>query len=232
MINVRKLIPLLVLPFAACDSQVDGGHKGEVLARLEGTMHATEPRPSVQADVSVVWVIGSGGTAFVGADHVEVEGTLPSSFQLSVFTPPSDEQMFEWDGIRFGTAFVAATPPGEDPQTWQQWLGTDMDHVLVYLPESPPADSDVAALLRGTPSPGFHLYSVDRVTEAERQERLACRNQLDFAATLPEVFAACGGTANDDLIPLAADLDTLLSIEIVPQFGLDEFNRLPSWYGL
>jgi hypothetical protein len=222
----------LVVAVAACGTQVDGDHQGEVLARLQGTMHSSAPSESVQADVSVVWVVGSGGTSFVGADHVEVDGTLPSNFTLKVFTPPTDDMMFDWDGVKFGTAYIASNPPGEDPQAWQGWLGAEMDHVLVYLPVSPPVGSDVAALLRGTPSAGFHLYNVHQITEPERQQRLACYNTLGFGASLSQVFATCGGTANDDLIPADDDLDTQLSIDIVPQFGLDEFNALPAWYGL
>lgn len=231
MIQPTK-VTSLVIALAACGSQADGDHQGMVLARLEGTMHAPDPNRSVKADVSVAWVIGSGGTSFVGADHIEVEGTLPSNFTLSVFTPPTDDMMWNWDGVKFGTAYIVSNPSGEDPQEWQRWLGAEMDHVLVYLPEPPPASSDVAALLRGTPSAGFHLYNVHHITETERQQRLACRNTLPFAATLPDVFDACGGTANDDLIPTADDLKTLLSIGIVPVFGLDEFNALPAWYGL
>jgi hypothetical protein len=238
MIQLTKLSPTffaagLVSALAACGAQVDGDHQGTVLARLEGTMHsAEEPGRSVEADVSIAWVIGSGGTSFVGADHVEVEGTLPSNFALSVFTPPAAETMWDWDGVKFATAYVVSNPPGEDPQEWQQWLGADMDHVLVYLPATPPADSDVAALLRGTPSPGFHLYDVHHISDAEHAARIDCRNTLPFEATLAEVIATCGGTANDDLLPSTDDLGTLLSIGIVASFGLDEFNALPAWYGL
>ncbi len=231
MSKFSKLFPL-VLGLAACGSQVDGDHQGTVLARLEGTMHSSDPGRSVEADVSVAWVLGSGGTSFVGADHVEVAGTLPSNFTLSVFTPPTDDMMWNWDGVKFGTAYIVSNPPGDDPQEWQRWLGAELDHVLVYVPEPPPAGSDVAALLRGTPTAGFHLYNVHHITEPERQQRLDCRNTLPFSATLPEVFEKCGGTANDDLIPATEDLDTLLSIGIVPAFGLDEFNALPAWYGL
>jgi hypothetical protein len=231
MRKFNKVFPL-VLGLAACGSQVDSDHQGTVLARLAGTMHSSDPGSSVQADVSVAWVIGSGGTSFVGADHVEVEGTLPSNFTLSVFTPPSDDMMFDWDGIKFGTAYIVSNPPGEDPQEWQRWLGAEMDHVLVYLPASPPAGSDVAALLRGTPSAGFHLYNVHHISDAEFKERIDCRNTLPFAASLTDVIETCGGTANDDLLPAPDDLNTLLSIGLVPTFGLDEFNALPAWYGL
>lgn len=229
MIQHSKFI-FLALALGACGSQVDGDHQGEVLARLEGTMHAAESR-SIEADVSIAWVIGSGGTSFVGADRVQVEGTLPSNFTLSVFTPPADDVLWDWDGVTFATAYLVSNPPSDDPKAWQKWLGADMDHVLVYLPAKPPAGSDVAALLRGTPEPGYHLYNVHQITEPERQQRLACWNTLSDRS-LPSVFANCGGTPNDDLIPADDDLDTLLSIEIVPQFGLDEFNALPAWYGL
>ncbi len=238
MIQLTRLSPTffvagLCSALTACGAQVDGDHQGQVLARLQGTMHsADEPGRSVEADISVTWVIGSGGTSFVGADHVEVEGTLPSNFALSVFTPPSEDTMWDWDGVKFATAYIVSNPPGEDPQEWQGWLGADLDHVLVYLPATPPAGSDVAALLRGTPAPGFHVYDVHHVTEAERQERLGCANTLGFEASLTEVIETCGGTANDDLLPSATDLDTLLSIGVVSSFGLDEFNALPAWYGL
>lgn len=230
MMKRSKLALWALIGCAACDSQVDGDHQGVALATLEGVMNGQAPA-SVRADVSVAWVIGSGGTSFVGADHVDVEGMLPSSFQLSVYTPPADDMMFDWNGIKFGTAYIVANPPGVDPKQWQQWLGADMNHVLVYLPQTPPPGSDVAALLRGSPEPGFHIYKVHHVTEAERQQRLACFNALGNPS-LPEVFEKCGGTANDDLIPAEADLDELLDIEIVPEFGLDEFNALPAWYGL
>lgn len=222
---------------AACDAQVDGDHQGEVLATLEGTMHTSASTPtSIAIDVSVVWVIGSGGTSFVGSDHVEVQGSLPSNFSLSVFSPPSDDVLSDWDGIKFGAALVAVGPAGEDPTRWQAWRGVEYDRVLVYLPEAPPAGSAVAGLLHGTPTAGFHLYDVRRLTEAERQERLACGTQLyldlGYMPSRAEMFAACGGDSNDDLTLAADDLDTQLSIEIIDQFGLDEFNALPMWSGL
>lgn len=235
--TVAKLSPLVLLAAAACDAQVDGDHQGQVLATLEGTMHSATPSPSsVAIDVSVVWVIGSGGTSFVGSDKVEVEGSLPSSFSLSIFTPPTDDVMSDWDGIKFGAALVTVSPAGEDPERWQAWRGVENDRVLVYLPESPPAGSAVAGLLAGTPSAGFHVYDVKRLTEAERQQRLDCSTQLfhslGYMPSRAEIFAACGGTGSDELTLAADDLDTQLSIEIVDDFGLDEFNALPRWSGL
>jgi hypothetical protein len=231
-----KLSAIMVLVIGACDAQVDSDHQGQVLATLDGTMQTTHAAQTIEVDVSVVWVIGSGGTSFVGADKVEVQGSLPSNFSLSIFTPPTDDLMTEWDGIKFGAAFVAVSPAGVDPHEWQRWRGVENDHVLVYLPEAPPAGSDVAALLHGTTSAGFHLYDVRKLTEAERQQRLDCFNQLYHSLghepALAEVVDTCGGTANDDLTLAADDLDTRLSIQIVDQFGLDEFNALPSWYGL
>jgi hypothetical protein len=231
-----QLTPLLLLMVGACDAQVDRDHQGQVLATLEGTMQTSQSPSSAAVDVSVVWVVGSGGTSFVGSDKVEVEGTLPSSFSLSIFTPPPDDLMTDWDGVKFGAAFIAVAPAGEDPEAWQQWRGVENDHVLIYLPQPAPAGSDVAALLHGAASTGFHLYDVRRLSEAERQQRLACFNglyqSLGREPSLPEVVDACGGTANDDLMLAAADLETQLSIDIVDEFGLDEFNMLPSWYGL
>jgi hypothetical protein len=234
--TICKLSPLFLLAVAACDSQVDGEHQGQVLATLEGTMQSQAAPSSIAIDVSVVWVIGSGGTSFVGSDKVEVEGTLPSSFSLSIFTPPTDDVMSDWDGIKFGAALVAVSPAGVDAEEWQQWRGVENDRVLIYLPEAPPAGSAVAGLLGGTPSAGFHLYDVRRLTEAERQQRLDCVTQLyhmlGYMPSRAEIFNACVGSGSDELTIAADDLETQLSIDIIDQFGLDEFNALPRWSGL
>lgn len=231
-----KISSLLLLAVTGCDSQVDGDHRGEVLAALEGQMHTTTTRTTASADVSVVWTIGSGGTSFVGAETAQVDGMLPSNFTLSVFTTPSADVMSDWDGIRFGAALIAARPQGVDATAWQQWLGVDNNHVLVYLPEAPPVGSAVAGLLHGTPTSGYHVYDVRRLTEAERQQRFDCIskffNEQNREPTRAEIFSLCGGDGNDELWPSADDIDTVLDIPVVDEFGLDEFNGLPRWSGL
>src|SRR5690606_6628369 len=126
-----KLSPLLLLLTGACAAQVDSDHQGEVLATLEGTMQTAESTQTVAVDVVVNWVVPSGGPSFVGADRVEVEGTLPSNFSLSIFSPPTDDQMVEWQGVEYGAAYIAVAPVGVDEQGFGHWRGADYDHVLV-----------------------------------------------------------------------------------------------------
>ncbi len=232
----KQLTTLLLFTVAACDSQVDGDHQGQLLASLEGDMHTSTSQTTTTADVSVVWTIGSGGTSFVGADKVEVEGMLPNHFQLSVFTTPSDDVMSDWDGYKFGAAIIAARPAGVDAKSWQQWLGVDNNRVLVYVPVAPPAGTALAGMLHGSPAPGYHLYDVRRLTDAEIQQRYDCITKFlqdnGHEPSRAEIFNVCDGDGHDELWPTADDLDTKLSIEIVDSFGLPEFNALPGWSGL
>jgi hypothetical protein len=233
---MTKYTPLLLLAVAACDAQVDSDHQGQLLASLEGDMHTSLSQTSTTADVSVVWTIGSGGTSFVGADKAETEGMLPNHFTLDVFTLPSDDVMKEWDNETFGAALIAAGPQGVEATDWQSWYGVDLHHVLVYVPTKPVAGGTIAGILHGTPEPGYHLYDVKRLTDAEIQQHYDCitqfLNQNHREPTPAEIHNVCGGDGHDELWPSADDLDTELDIEIVAKFGIPEFNTLPSWYGL
>jgi hypothetical protein len=233
----RKLSSLILVSLAACDSQVDGEHQGQVLATLEGTMQTTQSSTSIAVDVSLAWVVPSGGPSFVGADKVEVEGMLPNAFSLSIYKPPTDDLMSELDGIKFGAAYVVVVPARQDAKNWSAWRGAETDYVLFYLPDAAPAGSEVAALLHGATTAGFHLYAARPNTEADQQARLACWNQLyqtlGREPTLAEEVDTCGGTSAKHELSLATDdLDTPLSIDIVDQFGVAEFNTLPIWQGL
>ena len=224
-------LSMVLVAAAGCGSQVDSDHQGEVLATLNGSMNSTEVPSPTRASVAVVWAIGSAGTKMAGADFVDVEGSLPSNFTLDIFTPPADEFMREVDGLAFGAAFIAAVRTDQDPKLWQQWLGVENDHVLVYLPETPPKDSTLAALLHGEPTKGFHIYRRYRPTEAERDARTQCMAMT--GGDLNKIYRVCGGdNSNDDLLPTDLDVETLLSITLVIQFGLDEFNAMPRWWGL
>lgn len=232
----KQLTTLLLLTVAACDSQVDGDHQGQILAELQGDMHTSTTQTSATADVSVVWTIGSGGTSFVGADKAEVEGMLPNHFTLTVFTTPTDDVMKDWDGEKFGAAIIAAGPQGVSAQEWQQWLGVDNNHVLVYVPAKPVAGGTLAGILHGQPEPGYHLYDVKRLTDAEVQQHYDCITQFlqtnHREPTTAEIFNLCGGDGHDELWPSADDLETVLDINVVADFGIPEFNELPSWFGL
>jgi hypothetical protein len=230
----QHFLPLLLV--AACDAQVDSDHQGEVLATLSGTMRTSTDRTHAEADVSVVWTVGSGGRSFVGADAASVEGMLPSNFTLSVFTIPGDHVMSEWDGVKFAAGHIVAAPMGVDAEQWQQWYGVDNNRVIVYVPVTPPPGSVVAGVLKGSPAPGYHLYDVKRLTQAEVQEKYDCITKFAHEnhrePTRAEILSICGGDGHDELLPARHDLDTPLDIEIVDEFGLDQFNALPSWFGI
>jgi len=220
-----------VVPLVACDAQVDSSHQGNPLATLSGSLTTTSATPSADAEVSVVWGVQSGGLSLVGADSVEVEGSFPAAFELSIFEPPTEEMLGELDGTRFGLAYIVAGWDGgaglEDP-----WLGAELAHVLVYLVDSPAADSELALLLRGSPTPGYHLYDAHQLTEEETEARNQCVSDLFNAdnshmPTTQEMFAACGGARAVDLFPAENDLETPLSVELLD--GVD-INDLPhSW---
>ncbi|MBA3396427.1 MAG: hypothetical protein H0T89_27600 [Deltaproteobacteria bacterium] len=231
-LKIALVSSLSLLSVAACDSQVDGEHQGTVLATLTGSVRTAQPVATASAEVAVVWVVESGGYSLIGADTVEVEGSFPAQFQLSIFTPPSDDMLIDWEGMKFGVAYIVAGPAGNPDHTvTDSWLGAELGRVLVYLPETPPLGSAVAGFLRGTPAPGFHLYDVHRLTEAERQDRFDCISDLFNAdnshmPTREEMYAACGGTGRDELSMAASDLATPLDIELVDRV---DFNDLPQW---
>ena len=226
-----RTLSMVLVAAAGCGSQVDSDHKGEVLATLQGSMASAEVPSPTHVNVAIVWAIGSGGTKMAGADYVDVEGSLPSNFTLDIFTPPEKDFMREVDGLTFGAAYIAAVRTDQDPKAWQQWLGVENDHVLVFLPDTPPKDSTLAALLHGEPTKGFHIYRRYRPTQAERDARYQCMQTT--GGDLNKIYRQCGGdNSNDDLLPTDLDVDTLLSIQLVLQFGLDEFNAMPRWWGL
>jgi hypothetical protein len=225
--KIALLSSLSLLSLAACDAQVDADHQGTVLASLSGSMRTSEPTTSTAAEVALVWAVPSGGISLVGGETVEVEGSLPAQFTLSIYEPPADELLTDWDGVRFGFAYIVADPAGrEDHTAWAEWLGAELDQVLVYLPEAAPAGSAVAGFL-DTPSAGFHLYDVRTLTEAERQAQFDCIEELhaqfpDRMPTRAEVYTFCGSATNE-LTPSAGGLETMLDIEIAAV----DFNDLP-----
>lgn len=233
---MSRITLLLAALSGACAAQTDADHQGTVLATLEGTVHAPMAT-TTKADVSLVWVYGRAGIGLIGKDHVEVKGELPSSFTISVFTRPGDDMMRAWDGERAGGAYIVAHHKGSDPKDWDNWLGVDYDHAVIYVPEDAEPGGPIAGLLRSTPEAGFHIYNVRKATEAEYQGQLACMNRIfQQTGALPSVaerFAQCGGDSHDPLTPTDLDLDTPLGIELLDHpFGITEINKLPRWYAI
>lgn len=221
---------LALAPLAACDSQVDGSHQGTALASIGGSVRNTRTLPvSSGSEVVVVWQNSSGSPDLSGADSVEVEGTFPAQFTLSIYEPPAPELMNDWYGVKVGVAFIIAGEPGHDFSTDSEVgiLGIEDDHLLVYVPAAVPAGSAAATLLRSTPAAGFHLYGVHKLTEAETANREACEQGLGDGASIQQIYSTCGGASHfDDFVPLGTDLATPLEIDLVDD--LDSID-VPNW---
>ena len=214
-------ILFLALPLAACASQVDGDHQGEVIATMHGSLSSSRTEPLPDPEVSLVWLKPSEMSRITGAEHVEAEG-LVSQFTLSIFSPPPDDMLeahAELEDRPFGIGLVVVGSAESDFTDMTKWRGADLNHMLLYFPEAPPADSALTAFLHGpAPTAGFHLYNVKRLTEVERQQRLDCVNAephdgmtYDWA----QVWRDCRGAGNDELDPAPDDLDTLLGAEVI-----------------
>jgi len=221
---LEKLSLLVALaPLVACASQVDSSHQGTALAKIEGEIRNTRTQPltSNGAEVVAVWLADSGSGDITVAESVDVSGSFPAQFSLSIYEPPMDTLLNDLGGVKIGLAFIIAGVPGTDysdrASARAGMLGMEENHVLVYVPQDVPAGSRVSLLLRGTPTAGFHLYGVHKLTDAEREARSACIDELGPEPTLDELYSTCGGpsTSNDDLVPLATDLQTPLEINLV-----------------
>lgn len=231
---------LVLLPLAACASQVDGDHQGEVIATMHGSLTSTRTSPLPSPEVSLVWLKPSEMSRIAGAEHVEAEG-LVSQFTLSVYSPPPDD-ILETNAIlenrAIGMGLVVVGSKDSDFTSKTEWRGADLDHMLMYLPEAPPADSVLTAFLHEptAPTAGFHLYTVKRLTEAERQERLDCLNGLPHAGMTLDwarIFSECRGAGNDELDPAPDGLDTLLDAQIIEDGAIVQLiNDMPHPLGI
>ena len=226
----RLLALALALPAAACASQVDSNHQGTPLAKIGGTVRNTRTLPVDQgAEVVVVWGNSSGSPDLSGADSVEVQGSFPAQFTLSIYEPPEDLLLNNWSGTKVGVAYIVAGVPGTDYSNDNSdgILGIEVDHLLVYLPAAVPAGSDASYILHGTPGPGFHLYGVHKLTDAEKQTRQDCVTGLGASATIANEFTTCGGfPLFDDFVPMGSDLATPLDIELIDDLGSVD---IPNW---
>ncbi len=239
----RSILFGVVLPLAACDSQVDSDHQGVALATLQGAVSNLRTQPAAEADVVVVWRNWNGPSMHRGA-IVPVEGNFPAEFKLSIYEPTPSDLLNAFDELgpqlksyygcapeidvdaacetQFGVAYVMAGLPGQTEFSWPtgQALGMDLDHLLVYVPDDIPAGSLVAKLLHSTPAAGFHLYGVKRLNDEEHAERARCYDTLTDHGTheplLQEMYDHCGGRLEvDDVVPLPADLATPLKVTLV-----------------
>jgi hypothetical protein len=217
---MQKLPLLLLATLAACDSQVDGNHKGDELAVLTGTVENLRTQPTDDAEVAVLWLNVTVADETYTPDTVSVEGNFPSEFSISIYEPPIDLAINDFGDSRFGFALIFAAEIGTDYSEENEEgvgvLGGDTQHVLVYVPEEIAPGTVAATILRGTPAPGFHIYNVGHLTEAESLSRAECEANLGVDPSIQDLFQACGGFQSfDDVLPAPADLDTPLEVELV-----------------
>lgn len=224
---MSRLFSLAILAFAACDSQVDGDHQGTPLAQIGGSVRNTRTLPTGDAEVAVLWHNSSGSPDIVAADSVEVEGSFPANFTLSIFEPPADALLNDFNGVKVGVAYIFAGELGADyNEDGAGILGAEDDHLLVYVPDGVPAGSDASYILHGTPTPGFHIYNMHKLTEQDQTDRQACVDVLGDAG-IPEIFEECGGFPSfDDFVPTTTDLSTPLDVELIDDLSDLE---LPNW---
>lgn len=227
----RSLCVLLVA-VTACDAQVDGDHNGDVLATVQGTLHSARMQTLPDPEVAVVWAARSKMGGVVGAEPVAAEGLFPH-FQIAIYSPPPADWTDEFDGDEYGIGFVVVGTSETDFTSRSQWYGVDLARVVVYLPKATQPGSTIEGFLHGPAAAGFHIYSVKRLTEVERQERLACVNMIPHPGRMldsHDIFTNCRGAGNDELDPTPADLETVLDIEIVEDTDIvDLINSLPRW---
>jgi len=234
-LSLSALSALSFSGLAGCTSQADGNYHGQALATLSGTLHSTRSKALEHPQVALVWAEQRMMHEMVGAEKVDAEGLFPQ-FKLTVYNPPPDEIYDEFDGERYTVGLVAVGTPTSDYTQPTQWYGVDFDRVVVYLPEATKVGGVVEAFLHGPQTAGFHVFTVKRLTEQERQAVLDCINALPGVpgpgGSLPyrEVFEKCGGDSNDELHPVSTDLETPFDLTIVDdQDILTIVNHLPHW---
>ena len=227
---MSRLFSLAILALAACDSQVDGDHQGTPLAQIGGSVRNARTQPITgDAEVVVIWQNSSGSPDLTAADSVAVEGSFPAQFTLSIFEPPADALLNNFNGVRVGVAYVFAGEPNADysDEDGAGILGAEENHLLVYVPDGVPAGSDASYILHGTPAPGFHIYNMHKLSEQEQNDRAACEQTLGDDGGIPELFEACGGFPSfDDFVPTTSDLSTPLDVELIDDLSQLE---LPNW---
>lgn len=226
---MSRLVSLAILALAACDSQVDGDHQGTPLAEIGGSVRNTRTLPTGDAEVVLVWQNSSGSPDITATDAVEVDGSFPAQFTLSIFEPPPDALLNNFNGVDVGVAYIVAGELGADysDEDGAGILGAEENHLLVYVPDGVPAGSDASYILRGTPAPGFHIYNMHKLTEQEQTDRAACVETLGNEASIPETFEQCGGFPSfDDFVPTTTDLATPLDVELIDDLSDLE---LPNW---
>jgi hypothetical protein len=177
--------------------------------------------PLPDPEVELVWLLPSQMTRISGAEHVAVDGPV-SQFTLDIYrAPPGDILDVNPNlDMPLGMGLVVVGSAGSDFTDVTTWRGADLDHLVIYFREAPAADGVVTAFVHASTAPtrGFHLYTVERLTDAERQQRLACVNAMPHSGMIfnwTAIYRDCGGAGQDELYPAPDDMDTELSPAVI-----------------
>lgn len=225
---------LLLVPLAACRSQDDGANQGGVIATMHGALTSMRTSPLPSPEVELVWLLPSQMTQISGAEHVAVDG-LVSRFTLAIYRAPPDDllDMYATFDMPLGMGLVVVGSAGSNFTDVTTWRGADLDHMVIYFPEAPAADGVVTAFVHAqtAPTKGFHLYTVKRLTDAERQQRVACLNAIPrsgMTLNWTAIYRDCGGSGQDELYPAPDDMDTELSPGVIEDGAVVQLiNAIP-----
>lgn len=231
----RTFCFLAILAVGACDAAVEGDHRGELLATIEGSLPQAAPNIPRDAEprVAIGWINKSHMSWFVGGQFPDTNVGL-TGFTFDLFSPPADELMEAMPGGRFAMGVVALAPL-DDPFTGPYlWTGFDHTHLLVYLEGAPAPESVLYAWLSkpASISAGYHVFDIYKRTEAEDQAWLACANtvlwpEMGMLSTY-ELILACGPDGYSILSIAPDDLATPFDItSTVGMPSLDVANLMP-----
>ncbi len=226
------MLALLAAPLVACDGQVDSDHQGTALAKLTGTVRDSRAQSRRGVEVVAAWDNTSVDPDTRSVDAVQVSGSFPTQFTLSIYTPPPPESFNEDEsGTKVAVAIILAHEEGASLEDGSTYLGAETNHLLVYVPADVPAGSDVSYLLHSTPKAGFHIYGIRRLSELESGQREDCiqahSDENGERPPLSVITEECGGLPTfDEFVPLENSLRTPLEIELVDD--PDDID-LPNW---
>ncbi|MET0388465.1 MAG: hypothetical protein ABW321_21015 [Polyangiales bacterium] len=206
-----------------CDAQVDADYEGDALWTLRGSVISADVDLSASPEPAIMWTSGSNNARVFSP--MDVRGEFPSRFSITAFeSPPEVAQTsmtplgipaslavghvvavdasnapFYPNVLPYGSDTPPVLGPGETlvNDADESWLlGAAPEHLLVFLDGVVPAEYTCLANLE----PGYNLLALTERSEAEWDERKACRERADNEG-LSEYNAAHGTAFTLDTLP-------------------------------
>lgn len=169
-----------------CAAQTGNDYQGEPLASLNGTLATAEGSPVSEADISIFWGMGVGGTTVLSP-----EVAFPGTFTLELLSPPPQTALRSQ--IVTGTdadgndtteptntpwvcgMIIAHTKGRADAVFTEASSGNEIfgisEYAVCYLQANATAESLLAERLDNQMSAGYHLFQFVRDSEGEAAER-------------------------------------------------------------